>query len=316
MVEPDEAADSLSHALRTASQEAWSGRINVIIDGRQVGAVVLRAGRVAWAVCADQPEDLGTFLWRLGRVTREDLDKVRQSYAMHRGRRKLGALMEQSGILPRNVLRRCLLLHTRRAMTCLQSYPRARVRADRTELVVDEAMTFSLGDVVEGFGESEFPPEATTGSLHAGRWLRWTAESLILSELAELPGYQAAGVFAREGEVLAAHAVGNLDPVTVGVFVVSVLESSARTLQASGLGAVSAVCLECDKGTIVTQWLDEHRTHMVVVLIESGANTGMARYKVGTEASSLARWVRNRKPEQRHAGAPAASKARAATGFG
>ncbi|MFW5739187.1 MAG: hypothetical protein ACOC1F_02355, partial [Myxococcota bacterium] len=58
-----------------------------------------------------------------------------------------------------------------------------------------------------------------------------------------------------------------------------------------------ALCLECDEGTLVTQWLDDRRSHVVVVLVEAGANTGMARYKVGAEAPALARWVRHRKSE-------------------
>lgn len=289
--------DSLTQALRAARREAWSGRINVSVDDREVGAVVMRSGRVAWAICAEQPEDLGTFLWRLGRVTKEDLDAIRRRYAEHGGRRKLGALMEEAGVLPRNVLRRCLLLHTRRAMSCLSALPKARVRAERSELQVDEAMTFSLPDVAPGFEESGFPPESTTGSLLAGRWLGWNKENRVLGALADLPGYRASGVLAREGEVLAAHAAGNIDPVTVGVLVVSLLESSACTLRTSGLGSVSSLCLECDEGTIVTQWLDEHRSHVVVVLVESGANTGMARYKVGAEAPSLAKWVRERGEE-------------------
>ena len=291
MVGPHGETDSFSQALRTASKEAWSGRISVSVDGRQVGAVVLRAGRIAWAVCANQPEDLGTFLWRLGRVTREDLDVIRKRYEEHQGQRKLGALMEEAGILPRSVLQRCLLLHTRRAMSCLATYPKPLVHAERTELTVEESMTFSLGEVVPKLGDSEFPQEASTGAVMVGRWSKWTAENRVLGELSDLPGYLAAGVFAREGEVLAAHAAGEIDPVTIGVFVVSVLESSARTVRSAGLGAVSTICLECDMGTIVTQWLDERRNHVVVVVIESSANTGMARYKVGARAPSLATWA-------------------------
>ena len=292
MVDAGEEVDSLEDGLRAVRRDTWTGRIDLTVDGVSVGAVVLRAGRVAWAVCADQPEDLGTYLWRLGRVTRSDLDRIRRIYADHGGRRKLGTLMDQAGIVPRNVLRRCLLLHTRRAMACLFRYPRARVRAARTELEVEEAMTFSLADVVPSMSESEFPPEASAGSLLAGRWLRWTAENRILSGLSELSGYVASGVLAREGEVLAAHAAGNIDPATIGVLVVSLLESTARTMRASGLGAVSSLCFECDHGTIVAQWLDERRTHVVMVLVEAEANPGMARYKLGSETPSLARWVR------------------------
>jgi len=303
-------ADSFAHALSIARQEVWSGRISVSVEGRQVGAVVLRAGRVAWAVCANQPEDLGTFLWRLGRVTREDLHEIRRRYEEQQGRRKLGALMEEAGVLPRTVLQRCLLLHTRRAMSCLSSYPDPLVQAERTELAVEESMTFSVVDVLPGLGESEFPPQASTSALLVGRWSKWTAENSVLAEFSELPGYLAAGVFAREGEVLAAHAARDIDPSTIGIFVVSVLESSARTVRSAGLGAVSNICLECDEGTIVTQWLDEHRNHVVVVVIESNANVGMARYKVGVRAPLLAAWAR----ERRHDGQSATSSAEVRAG--
>ena len=291
MAGQDEDSRSLVEALRAAKEEAWSGRINVSVDGHQVGAVVLRAGRVAWAVCTNQPEDLGTFLWRLGRLDKSDLDKVRARYESSHGKRKLGAMMEEAGVLPRSVLHRCVLLHTRRAMACLAEYPLARVRTMRTEFRVDEEMTFSLEDVLPNAAHSDRPPNPCTGAMLVGRWANWTDENQILAQLGDLPGYLGSGIFGREGEVVAAHAAGVVDPVTIGVFVVSVLESSLRTVRKAGLGDLGSLSFDCDEGIIITQWLNERRAHVAVVVVEPGGHKGMARYKVANLAPTFADWV-------------------------
>ncbi len=290
--------DTLLGALRSAQHEAWSGRVSVAVDGRELGSVVFRAGRVAWAVCVEEPEDLGTFLWRLGRVTREELLLVRQRYAQHQGNKKLGTLLEEAGILPRPVLQRCLLLHTRRAVSRLLRYDGARVSSERTALQVDEEMTFPLSEVAPLAGEDDGARFEREGS-SAARWSGWSEENGALLEFSAMAGYLASCVLSRDGEVIAAHAGRDVDPATLGMFVISVLELSDRTAAPAGLGTVGAACFECARGTLVAQWLDPSRSHVALLLVEAGANTGMARYRLASAAPSLSEWVRSRQRSTR-----------------
>jgi len=292
MVTQQSESATLLSALFAAQDEGWSGRVAVVVDGREMGSLVFRAGRVAWAVCVEEPEDLGTFLWRLGRVTREELLLIRRRYAEHEGKKKLGTLLEEAGILPRPVLQRCLLLHTRRAVSRLLRYDKARVSLERTSLQVDEAMTFALCEVAPSARESEAPCPACERSA-AARWSGWNEENIALFEFSGIPGYLAASLLSRDGEIIAAHAGRDVDPATLGVFVVSVLELSDRTTRSTGLGTVGAVCFECSQGTLVAQWLDAARSHVALVLIEAGANTGMARYRLSASASGLSEWARS-----------------------
>lgn len=298
MVTGEPGTTSLHHALKAARDQGWSGQVAVSVDGTEVGSVVMRGGRVAWSVCVEQAEDLGTFLWRLGRVTREELAEVRRRYDAHGGRRKLGTLMEEEGILPRAVLRRCLLLHTRRALARLLAYPETLVSAERTAFRVDEAMTFTLEEVVPSAGQPDAARSGSEPNL-AARWGSWGEENKALAEFATIPGYLAVGLLTRDGEVLAAHAARDVDPATLGVFVVSVLEFSDLSTHSAGLGSPSAVCFECARGTLVAQWLESSRTHVALVLIGPEGNTGMARYRLGAAADSLSLWGKKLGPSLR-----------------
>ena len=60
--------------------------------------MVLVEGELAWACCIYQPEDLGTFLVRLGHVSRDDLAEVRIAYNRAGGSKKLGRLLEEEAV--------------------------------------------------------------------------------------------------------------------------------------------------------------------------------------------------------------------------
>lgn len=143
---------SLLDVLRDASAIGFSGRVAVIQDGTSVGTVVFQKGRVAWAVARNQSEDLGTFLLRIGKLTSEQLARVRARYGESGGQVKIGALLEQEGFLRRSVLRRCLLLHARRAIASLTAVPARPWILDST-LAADEDLTFLLDDVLDDFAE-------------------------------------------------------------------------------------------------------------------------------------------------------------------
>ena len=109
----DEARDDRDGALKELLRVAraqWTGQLFFSAAGQVEGSIVLYEGRVAWAVSAQHQEDLGTFLWRLGRVSKAQIAEVRRKYEKHLGARKLGSLLEEEGLITRAALRRCLLL--------------------------------------------------------------------------------------------------------------------------------------------------------------------------------------------------------------
>jgi len=250
----------------------WSGAIDVVDgDGEPLGQIVLSDGRVAWATHCRQAETLGVFLWRLGRITRAQLNQVSEIYRAHQGKKKLGAILEETGLVSRPVLRRCLLLHLRSALDRVLAEPEALARMAPGPRIPDEPFLFGLGEVIS--------PMTPHEELHAlveemdvdlgwqESWFTLNRENLILRGLTALPGYLASAVFSFDGDVVVAHNSGvNMDLAGFGVLVAAVLEGAARAAGTSPLGRLGTVALCCDHGLLSASWLDNDRYYFVCVL--------------------------------------------------
>jgi predicted regulator of Ras-like GTPase activity (Roadblock/LC7/MglB family) len=273
----------LLEQFRWAQRHTFCGQITVRQDDEALGLVVFDEGRVAWAVCRRQPETLGRFLRRIGRVTREQLDRVQKRYEACGRRRKIGALLEEEGMIRRPVLRRCLLLHTRMALESLLGTPPGETAAHPGRLEVDPEMTFSLEELMPT--QSHAVDAAARPST---RWRTWNRENRFLEPLSRIAGYRAAALINADGGVYAAHAAGEqLDVTVLGVYLAAVLESASRAATSSALGQVEFALLDCSEGALVARWLDEQRTHLVVVLVAEDGQIGAAKYGLRGALSDL-----------------------------
>jgi predicted regulator of Ras-like GTPase activity (Roadblock/LC7/MglB family) len=259
-------------------------------DGLSVGFVVLHRGKVAWAVCRNQPETLGTFLWRLGRITRAQLDEINKLYMAHEGRRKLGSLLEDAGYVSRPVLRRCLLLHTRRAVGCLLSEDALNPVSRKGALEVAEENLFALEEVMPHL---RYHPKLAAArgdsKKNSGRIL---AKDHPLAGFGEIPGYLASAVVSADGAVMLADTPdGQVDPSLLGVLLVTVLEASSRAVVPTSLGAINFLLLDCDQGTLVARWVDTRRRYLAALLLSPQGNPGMAKYRINDVLPALEQWL-------------------------
>lgn len=255
--------------LREATLQKWSGDVELFYKNERLGLIMLHEGRVAWAVCKYQPEDLGSFLSRIGKVDREQLSFIRAQYAKHQGKRKLGALLEESGCISRSVLRRCLLLHVRMAVRCLMRQAGLTLRELSHPVIADREFTFSIEEVTN----SSVPSNPAL----LAPW----QESEPLSLLSELGGYRASVILSREGEVIAAHSNSDeFATVSSAAAIASLIESASRFSETMELGGLSLLIMDCSKGTMLSTWLDNNAELLTMVLLDEGANIGMAKYKL------------------------------------
>lgn len=239
--------------LETAAEARWDGTVQVRCQQQLYGQVILSAGQIAWAVSRGQQETLGSLLWRLGYLTKTQLDVVRSLYTAYEGRRKLGSILEECGFMSRAALRRGVLLHTRAAVESLAALSDCQVLQIPGKLSRADDMCFDLREVVSAVEVVGRSP----GTQKSGSWQFWTTrgeENQILEDLAELPGYQASGIFTAGGCTLTAHiARRGLEPIGLGVLLGSVYDVAARDAPADALREARGMTLVYDSGLLVSR---------------------------------------------------------------
>jgi len=278
------------NALRSAEKDHWTGELRAEGKEHLEGIVVFNEGRVAWAVCSAQHEDLGTFLWRLGRITREQLVEIRKQYQANDGSKKLGALLEEAGLIRRTVLERCLLLHTRMALTTLTKTNGLRWQRTRGHLRLEDDVGFSLDDLLpELAGANELETELKL-SVAAGNWSHWNVHNAVLRVMEEVPGYRGALVVARTGAITLAHLPdASLDAMQLGVSIVSIIEVVRRGIHSYNAGELSTMSLECSDLSIIVNRAIHGTGHCIVLLLDADAQLGHARFKLGTLRERVAK---------------------------
>jgi hypothetical protein len=264
-------------ALPALAATASSGRLRASTGLEEVGEVVLHHGSVAWATCAYQPEELGSFLMRLGRLSREQLFALRSEYARRGGTTKLGKLLEDGGLISRPVLRRCLLLHVRLALACMLRNPDLVAEWEQVELAAGEEVLFPLAEVM---------PDA---SLVEAEDRVAVADQAVLVRgepflgLAEVSGYRGTLVASDEGRLLLVHGFTDRElpeGALLAVRAISLLEAAARFSAEQRAGEVELTVVKASGGSLMTGWVDSNRRRLVATLLGSGANEGMARLRL------------------------------------
>jgi predicted regulator of Ras-like GTPase activity (Roadblock/LC7/MglB family) len=273
-------------ALRNAVEVRWSGILNAMKGLQQVGVVVLQDGHIAWAVSNNQTENFGSFLERIGMVPKDRLNEVVQKYRSLGKSKKLGTLLEETGLISHATLRECLKAHVSAALSSMMRDPGIVLHAKGGEMIVDSSLIFLLGEVCpvsRGELAAEIPLSVEDG---LDSLLQNEGPSLeepdILQDLAALPGYLYALVASREGHQVACHVA---DGVAVEIrqvlpTLLERVEASSLGTVAMGMGPVMFEFVQCEKGSLFLQTAGTESSYFLAVACDEKAKLGVVRHKM------------------------------------
>jgi hypothetical protein len=273
-------------ALKNAVEIRWSGILRAVKDSEQVGVVVMRDGHIAWAVSNTQTENFGSFLERIGMVPKEKLNEVVQKYRSLGKTKKLGALLEEAGLISHATLRECLKAHVSAALSSMMDDPEILLEARHGEMVIDASLIFLLGEVMPGAGEESVPqeavdvvPETNEGS---GEEAPCLEEPAVLLELASLQGYLYSFVADMTGRILLLHQSDDAPAETDHVVpaILTWIIASCQNSSEIKMGRVRFTFLTCETGSLFVQMVDEDNRHFVAVACDSNARMGVVIHKI------------------------------------
>lgn len=276
-------------ALKNAVEIRWSGILRAVKDSEQVGVVVMRDGHIAWAVSNSQTENFGSFLERIGMVPKEKLNEVVQKYRSLGKTKKLGALLEEGGLISHATLRECLKAHVSAAISSMLDDPEILLEARHGEMVIDASLIFLLGEVMPESGEEFAPretvvaePEANGESGESGEEAPCKVEPAVLQELASLQGYLYSFVADMTGRIFSLHQSDEVQVETDQVVpaILAWLSASCQNSPEMKMGRVRFTLLTCETGSLFVQMMDEDNRHFVAVACDNNARMGVVMHKI------------------------------------
>lgn len=283
----------LFEALSAAADERWSGDLGVSARGEPLGNVRIAAGKIAWAQAVDQTENLGSFLWRIGRITREQLERVRKLHNKYGGAKQLATIMDEEGMIARPVLRHCLKLHIEFALTSL--FSRGAVDVARTELAdagAEQPFVFEPEEVLPLPVASGFIRRWSERFKSGDRWTAITGDNDVLGPFVALPGYIASCVVAHDGSVLVAHFDNGSRKTSIfGVLLATMVDKAANLATSVELGALHEVALRCAEGLLLARWVDPEHQYLVAVLAGAGEDSRALLERLEQHSADIARWL-------------------------
>jgi predicted regulator of Ras-like GTPase activity (Roadblock/LC7/MglB family) len=284
----------LQESIRRSGTEKWSGKLQIFLGESLIGQILFSEGNIVWATSKNQPETLGTFLWRLGHITRMQLEMIRKIFEANQGKKKFAEILEELGFMAAPVLRRCLLLHTRAAVRALLSCSEGVVKTAPGPRDPTQEMMFSVEEVLPF--ERSVGREATLepGSRDPMVWILKSPQNEILHPLTVVPDYIASAVFSSDGDVLTAHiSPDSIDPVLLGVVLVSMMENASRTIASTNLGMLDFLIISCSEGWLMMRWIDDKKEFLLTLMVGHLCNPTLAQYEITKNLSALRRWADN-----------------------
>lgn len=273
--------------FKRAAAERWSGKLELVSpDGEEAGAAVFWEGRLAWATSRTQTETLGSFLRRLGQVTSDDLDIVQVLFEEHGGEKKLGHIMEETGIIPRRALRRCLRLHLRLAVASLLGPSCSVSSVHAGTFCGEDDISFDVQEIIPEWNDSV---SGASTDLPTGPA---DAVTTVLEMLKNIPGHACSLVADREGSVIAVRGLTATDvpgPSVLAGTAVTLLESAMHSATWNDLGEVDFASTEGSNGAVLAQWLDPERAYLAAVMLAPTGKVGIARYELAASAKVFSR---------------------------
>jgi hypothetical protein len=284
-------------ALKNAAEMRWSGILRAVKDAEQVGVIVMRDGHVAWAVSNIQTENFGSFLERIGMIPKEKLDEVVRKYRSLGKTKKLGALLEEAGLISHATLRECLKAHVRAAISSLLDDPLIILEARNGEMAIDASLIFMLNEVYsvpdETSADAEPPPVEVAAGGGGGEETCAASETEILQELSLLPGYLYSFVANMAGKVLALHgsdgATVNADRVVPAVL--AWISTSSLSSVEMETGAVMFAFMQCETGSLFVHLVGADNRHFVAVACNENAKLGVVRHKISEMLPTVRRFT-------------------------
>lgn len=273
-------------ALGSAVELKWSGTLNAMKDSQQVGLVVLRDGNVAWAVSNSQTENFASFLERIGMVPKDRLDEVLLKYRSLGKSKKLGALLEETGLISRTMVRECLKAHVSAAISSMMADSEIILKARGGEMVVDTSLIFRLSEVYPALGEESLSegmsqvPEDSVAMVENEESL--PEERVILQDLAALPGYRYSVVSDTEGNQFAYHMAEGVSVDTKQLLPSILVWREASTLSSNELkiGKVLFGFVQSEFGSLFVHMIDTESSYFLAVVCDEKAKLGVFRHKM------------------------------------
>jgi hypothetical protein len=276
--------------LRAVVKNHWSGVIEVSSQEHDdAGMAVFWQGRLGWATSRNQGETLGSFLRRLGHVTKDDLDIVQALYEAGNGRKKLGRVMEETGVIPNKVLRRCLSMHVRLAIASLLA-PGCSVAAVRVGAFCSEEDI--LFDVLEILPEWDDRPSAPAGLPIGPK----DAVTAVLERLKNIPGHSCSLVSDRQCSIIDTRGLKPADvpgPSVLATTAVTLLENTMHSATWNRLGTIDFASAEGSGGALLVHWLDPDGNYLAAILLDSTGKLGIARHELTAAATSFTKTQEN-----------------------
>lgn len=259
-------------ALKNAVVVKWSGILSAIKDSQQVGVVVLSDGHVAWAVSNNQKENFASFLERIGMVPKDKLDEVVQKYRSLGKSKKLGALLEETGLISHATLRECLKAHVRAAISTMVDDTGIVLNAKGGEMVVDTSLIFLFSEV--------YPVSEERHETEVMQSL--PREDSALHGFGGLPGYLYSLVASMKGDQIASHTADDM-PLNCGKdlpMLIAWLGASSSGSDELGMGNVLFGFLQGEKGSLFVQMIDAESPYFLAVACDDTAKLGVVRHKM------------------------------------
>ena len=277
---------SFNVALRNAVELKWSGILNAMKDSQQVGVVVLRDGHVAWAVSNSQTENFASFLERIGMVPKDRLDEVVLKYRSLGKSKKLGALLEETGLISHAILRECLKAHVSAAISSMLDDSGITLQARGGEMVVDTSLIFLLSEVYPGLEVDDLSAVSVNVAADSDAGEK-KAESQpeereFLQALAVLPGYLYSVVSDTEGNQLAYHVADGVSVDTKQLLPSLLVWLGASSLSSNELkmGKVLFGFVQCEEGSLFLHMVDNGSSYFLVVACDEKAKPGVVKHKM------------------------------------
>lgn len=279
-------------ALKNAVEIRWSGILRAVKDSEQVGVVVMRDGHIAWAVSNSQKENFASFLERIGMVPKEKLNEVVRKYRSLGKSKKLGALLEEAGLISHSTLRECLKAHVSAALSSMMGDPGILLEARHGEMAIDASLIFLLGEVVPEDGEQVVAPAAADSEPSRGTHREEAlceAEPAVLQELSSLPGYLYSFVADTTGRIRSFHQSDEVRVETERIVaaVSAWLDASCRVSPEMKLGTVGFTLLSCEEGSMYVQVVDAETRQFVAIACDRSARMGVVMHKISEVASGI-----------------------------
>lgn len=272
----------VAEALVSATKNQWSGVLHALALDEQIGMIVLRHGRIAWAVSKNQTEDFPFFLETLGNIPQQRLKDLVEKQKATSKAKKLGPLLEEAGLLDQAVLEKCLLAHIRSALSSLLNTPLMVVQAHKGDITADDSLTFCLRDCLESPAKDS-AAGLSSPAVADQEPVKGANDELLLN-LAPVSGYMYSLVAKISGELLAFHEEDSLGDLrdTVGATIGDWLKTSLHTARRMGIELPRTTFIEGVGHSLLVQVTDPECHYFLAVAFNEAGRLGVFKTKLSS----------------------------------